>query len=455
MNIILIAIDTLRADHLSCYRYFRRTSPNIDALAEEGILFENCISECSHTVPAFTSMVTGLSPLTHGVVATNWCLPNENINLLDDNIPTLAECLQELGYVTCAVDNLIHTMAFHPKWFARGYEFCINYAVKYLSGKNRADRVNARALSWLRKYARDVEKFFLFIHYWDPHQPYSPPDPYSSMFPLEDPAAPVKRLRNGVEFVPRWGAVEKLDEGARSSISRYDGEIAFVDAHVGQLVCLLRDLRIYEETLIIVTADHGDDMIEHNCKFEHREVYDCCIRVPLIYKPPAGLGLGKGVRIAALVQHQDLMPTMLELVGAREVPRMDGFSTKPLMTGEESSLRDESFSTGVWIFDSNDGNWKSAEMCVRTAEWKFIRRADISHIANSIPADERKTRKELIGLFRRQPEPFMALPSRELINLREDREEQFNVVKSYPNVASRLEEKLRPWTESRLFLRKG
>ena len=441
MNILFIALDTLRADHLSGYDYPRATSPNLDRLASEGVRFAYCISECAHTVPAFTSMMTGLSPVSHGVMGTNWCLPNENVDLLDDETPVLAELLQQEGYVTAAVDNLAHCMAFHPKWFLRGYEHYINTSPKYIEGKTRADHVNERAVPWIRGHAS--EDFLLFLHYWDPHQRYDPPAPFDALFPVSGVGLECKTLRDGREFVPRCGPADMADSQWRN-VAAYDGEIRYVDDRVGQILSLLEELGIYDKTLVVVTGDHGDDMAEHHCNFEHREVYDCCIRVPLIYKLPTDMqgGHNTGIAVDALVQHQDLMPTLLELAGVEDGPDMDGASLRPLLMGGASDIRSEAFSTGTWIWDED--HWKSAEMCIRTKEWKYIRRGDISRV---VPHS-----KELIGLFRRKPNNFIQLPACELIDLTTDPEEQIDMIGAEPGPAADLDRRLTPWTQSGLFV---
>jgi len=120
MNVLLITADTLRADHLSCYGYWRRTSPNLDQLAREGVRFENFFGQCAHTLPSFTSMMTGLTPFDTGVVATLHCVPDTPSGRLSDRTPVLAEWLATNGVHTYAVDNLI-TFACHPSWFIRGF----------------------------------------------------------------------------------------------------------------------------------------------------------------------------------------------------------------------------------------------------------------------------------------------------------------------------------------------
>ena len=125
MNIVYIIIDTLRADHLSCYGYFRKTSPNIDRLAEDGILFLNNYSEFPYTLPSFTSHITGMCGISTGIVTNAWRKLNERHIVLDDKIPTLAEVLFHKGYVTISVDNMVN-FGYHPKWFVRGYQYHIN-----------------------------------------------------------------------------------------------------------------------------------------------------------------------------------------------------------------------------------------------------------------------------------------------------------------------------------------
>lgn len=440
MNILFISLDTCRADHLSCYGYPRRTSPNIEALAADGTVFWNCISECAHTVPAYTSMFSGLHPVTHGIVGTLWCLPNENNELLDDTVRTMPEMLADAGYTTAAVDNLVTTMAFHPAWFGRGYRYYMNPAVRAEKGKVRADWVNELALPWLKQHGR--EQFFLFLHYWDPHQGYSPPAPFDSAFPQLG-LPPVETLPSGEDYVPRCGKLAGLDERARALIDRYDGEILYVDDRVGQVFSALKELGVYDDTLIVVNGDHGDDMAEHNCHFEHREVYDHTLRVPLIYKLPKTAQGGQRPRIDALVQHQDLTPTILDLAGVAVDHAFDGQSLRPLLQGQTDSIRDHVLSSGCWIYA--DHRWKAAEIGVRTAEWKLVRRGNVERV---LPCERR-----IIGLIRPdRPELFTTLPERELYHLTEDLYEQKDILSSRPQEAASLETLLGPYMEADLFI---
>ena len=440
MNIVFISLDTLRADHLGCYGYFRDTSPHLDQLASEGVRFANSISDAAHTVPAYTSMFTGLTPVSHGVMGTIWCLPNDNSDLLDDTTPTLAECLQATGTLTCAIDNL-HGMAFHPKWFPRGFEHYINYSTHPRRGKPRADDVNARALPWIEHHAD--RQFFLFVHYWDPHAGYGPPSPFDTTFAPEIGHAPRYTLPDGRECVSRWGPRERLTDDALRKIALYDSEIRYVDDRVGQLLLLLKTHGLYDETLIVVNADHGDDMVEHTANFEHRECYDTTIHTPLIVKLPAAMQTqaNVGTVVDELVSHADLMPTLLDLAEAPDVPQMDGRSLKPFLMGQGGPTRDATCSTGYWVWDA--AHWRSVQMAVRTRDWKYIERADVSALLDGP--------KRPIGFYHAKPELFQQLPTRELYDLAADRDEQTNLVERQPQVAADLRAKLAPWLSSGRF----
>ena len=181
-NILLIVIDTLRADHLGCYGYPKPTSPMIDRVATEGVLFEQCFCPGIPTHPSHTTLYTGRHPISHNIVSLGGKVD------LSDEIPVLPELLQRIGYTTCAVDNLYDT----KRWFARGYEFYINPSARHPANLLvTCEEINARAIPWLKTHAD--ERFFMFIHYWDPHTPYIPPRRYRRLFYNGDPCDPAHR----------------------------------------------------------------------------------------------------------------------------------------------------------------------------------------------------------------------------------------------------------------------
>lgn len=181
MHVILFVIDTLRADHLSCYGYPRRTSPNLDTLTKAGIVFEQHITPAAHTNPAFASIITGQEPFHHGIVANLHAVTNERTMVLDDLTMTLAEVLASAGYVTIAFDNLASFIS-HPTWYSRGFRYYVKLTPHPgMSAHLTSDEVNEELLPWIERM--DFSKpNFPFIHYWDPHKPYNQPERFRGIF---------------------------------------------------------------------------------------------------------------------------------------------------------------------------------------------------------------------------------------------------------------------------------
>lgn len=419
-KIILIAIDTLRADHLGSYGYVRDTSPRLDRLAEEGALFENCISQTGHTLPTFTTIMTGRYPLGHGIVSTLYAHPDQPDQVVSDEMPMLAQLMREGGWETAAFDNL-GEFGCGPKWLTRGYDWYVsnvNYPGRVLCNV-LAEDINARLLPWLRNHM--PESLFLFVHYWDVHQPYNEPEPYYSQH-VDGPAPEPITASDGCAFLPTWGWESRLAPDRREYLARYDGEITYVDACIGRLLDELRQLGVYEDAWIIVTSDHGEDMEEHNAPFEHRETYDCNVRVPLIVKPPHGWPIARK-RIEPLVGHIDILPTVLGIAGLEPPKGVEGRSLLPLMSGDLESLHSHLFIHGGAV--KQKGRWQSGEVAVRTQDHKYIvrgqpiaepghARLDVSVLAAPPWRGDR---------FRPPPDfvhYFNGLPKQELYDLRAD-----------------------------------
>jgi arylsulfatase A-like enzyme len=269
-NIILISIDTCRADHLGCYGFSKPTTPNIDAVARESVLFENTVTPVPLTLPAHTSMLTGTNPVYHGVHH------NLGYQVSPDNL-TLAEILKDRGYTTAA---FIGAFVLDSKFgldqgfdtynddFEEGFEDVI-------INQRRAAETSRLAGAWLEKHQKD--KSFLFLHFYDPHFTYDPPEPAASQFP-DDP---------------------------------YSGEIAYTDTAIGQVIDKLKELDLYESSLIIITADHGEMLGEHGEVHHGFFLYRGSLHVPLMFKLP---GKSKGRRVDALTGIVDIVPTICGLL---------------------------------------------------------------------------------------------------------------------------------------------
>jgi arylsulfatase A-like enzyme len=360
-NLLLITLDTTRADHCSVHGYERDTTPELRSLAEQGTRFDRAYAPSPSTAPTHASIFTSLHPLEHGLV--------KNGLRLDDRFDTLAERLARRGYETRA---FVSSFVLNRKFgFAQGFDA---YDDKFetsdaslrvdrwegftvLGGFDRAaDETTTRANRWLIHRERE-RPFFLFVHYFDPHNPYDPPEPFASRFRGEGPK----------------GSVDEI-------VSRYDGEIAFADAQIGRLLETIDHLGIAENTLIVVTGDHGEGLSQHGQMYHGVEVYEEAVRIPLVFRWPGRI-LPMRV-IEAPMQLNDLTPTLLDLL---EIPRTDleGRTLAPALVGDadldaEHPLyfqTDRAISSQRFRYlDSTVGSdWTIGERFgIRRGRWKYI-----------------------------------------------------------------------------------
>jgi choline-sulfatase len=286
-NVLLISIDTCRADHLGCYGYPLDTTPNIDAIASEGIVFEHALSPLPFTLPAHCTMLTGTIPPYHGVI------DNTDYKLNDGDV-TLADLLREKGYLTAGfVSSFILDSQFG---LGQGFDF---YDDDFEPANDTMD-INQQSggettqdvIEWLGTH-KD-EKNFVFLHYYDPHFTYEPPEPFASKFRN---VPPPKHVTTRFE--------QALFDG-------YAGEIAYTDHCIGQVVDKLRQLGLYDSTMIIITSDHGEMLGQHGEGFHGYFIYQPAIRVPLIIKLPQ---LSKHRRITSTVGLVDIVPTVCSVLG--------------------------------------------------------------------------------------------------------------------------------------------
>jgi arylsulfatase A-like enzyme len=401
MNIILIAVDTLRADHLGCYGYHRATSPRIDAFAAESVLFESHISPAIPTHPAFTTINTGQHSITHGIVA------HGGQRAIQRDAPWLPQLLGKAGFTTCAVDNL-------SQWhldFHRGFEFYIDPTQRRELSINADNReINRRVLPWLEQHHR--EQFYLFVHYWDPHTPYLPPRAYRRLFYHGDPCDPANTTLEGLERHPLgrvWREAWFPRLGGRITDANYiealyDGEIRYCDEGVGALLDAVDRLGLRDDTLVVLTGDHGEMMYRHG-------IYDGNLRVPFIIRRP---GVPPG-RVSQLTAHTDIAPTLLDLTGTPVPEAMEGISLAP------------------WLRGGTDAPTRSHLVCEEcTWQMKWALRT--------------QTRKFILA---RQPDVY-GTPSRELYDLAADPQELHNLVPAQPVLVGELEDTLEQWIQSKM-----
>jgi arylsulfatase A-like enzyme len=356
-------------------------------------------------------MFTGSRGIRTGVVSHS---PAED---LPDATPYLSEIMARGGHVTGAVS----TLYFMKKYFARGFHAYMNPVAHDRARLQQvtAAEINAYALPWLRAHAdRD---FFLFLHYWDPHAVYKPPEAkYRTMFwkrgdPTDSADKSLAPLRK--QFVGPFmrAHLDRIRPGITSAeyvISQYDGEIRYVDTKFGEVLDLLQELGLEKETLLIVTSDHGESMTEHDHFFDHVSVYEQVVRLPLLIRWPKRLPGGR--RVAALVQNIDIAPTILEAAGIEKPEAMEGRSLLPLGRGETEA--------GYPFVVSNQALWQVKRM-ISDGRWKLIRALDNG---------------------------YWPAPARELYDLERDPGETHNLVDAEPARAAELELRLRRWEEAEL-----
>jgi len=388
-SVIIISVDTLRADHVSALGYERETTPNIDKLFEKSAVFTNAIVPRPKTTPSMVSMMTGLYPARHGV--------HRLLQPLRADITTLAEVLKEHDYRTAAfVSNyvLISELSGLDQGFDLYDDFVTERELNRDFYERHAEESIGLALEWLR--ANHREPFFLWIHLQDPHGPYRPPSPYDEKFRSSETNEIAPKL------IPAYQRLGDLTDANRY-IDYYDGEIRYLDKHVGTLIDEISRLNIADDTLVVFTADHGESLGEHRYYFDHgARVYDATVSVPLSLSLPAVMPAARISQQASLI---DLFPTVLDLLRIENSYGSDGESLLPVVRGE-SEHAPYGFIEGF-----------KGLRAVRTEEWKLIFTLD---------GQRRVVRKELYDLAA-------------------DPGEARNIILSKSAVAARLEKPLLDW----------
>ncbi len=384
-NVLLITLDTTRADRLGCYGHNGAQTPTLDALAASGVRFEQALAQVPLTLPSHVSLLSGTYPVTNGI----------HINaggVLGPELPALAEEFKQRGYKTAAI---IAAWVLDSSFgLARGFD---HYDDRIGGGRDssrhvrerRANEVSDAALSWLEQY-RD-QPFFAWVHYFDPHYPYNPPESYRGKCP--DP---------------------------------YDGEIAFVDAEIRRLVEWLEASQLRERTMIVVAGDHGEAFGEHGEPQHGLFVYDTTLHVPLIFSYPKGLPAGR--EVTGVVRLVDVMPTILDVLGWSRPAALEGTSlAQACQTGEQEPLA----AYGETEYPRLSFGW-AALHCLTTQRWKYIRApqpelydrvSDPQELSNVIAAhpelaaDMRAQLGEIVSTMSPRQAPAVALDAEALANL--------------------------------------
>ncbi len=350
LNILIVTIDTLRADHLGCYGYSKIETPNLDRLARSGVLFENAFSQVPITPPSHASIFTGTYPMVHQVRSLGGFS-------LDSSHPTIATILQQKGWQTAAFVG--STAVARATGLNQGFQtYDDRMTEPGMNGnpsQRRAGRVVDRALEWLGQQSGQTP-FFLWVHVFDPHTPYDPPSPFK----------------------------EKYTDHL------YDGEIAYTDRELGRLFEAVEQKAPPDQTVLVVLSDHGESLAEHG-EYSHGVfIYDSTLRIPWIMTGP---GIRTGQRIKEQARTIDLLPTLMDLMGGETPAQCQGVSLVPAFSGGRIRT---TYSYAESLLPKIDMGWTELRG-MRTDKWKYIR------APRSELYDLESDPKETINVIQRYP----------------------------------------------------
>jgi arylsulfatase A-like enzyme len=405
-NILLFAIDSLLADHMSCYGYPRLTTPHMDRFAQQGTLFERTYSAHIPTTPAYASMLTGRDCFGTEIVALR------HQGGLTPKVKTLAEICRRAGYNTTCV-------GFQWNPASRGFDKYLEFPGwgSWEAGRSpKAQNLNDVTQPEIDRLAKEDKPWFMMLRHMDPHSPYLPPVPFDRMFyhgdefdPQNKSLEPVMNFKPFRDYFATWFPPGCTDRNYIDA--QYDGAIAYMDACIARIFTQLKSLGILDDTIVVINGDHGETLYDHECWYDHHGMYDVTLHVPLIIRYPKKVPAGK--RVGGFNQHKDLVPTLMELAGINTSVKFDGQSLMKLVRGEVPSFESELYITEcTWM---RKHGW-------RTPQWKLM-----------------------IAL---EPD-FHFKPKVELYNLVEDPHEDRNVAAVHPDVVKTLTKRMNGWIAKR------
>lgn len=407
-NVLWVVVDSLRADRLGCYGARRLLTPHLDRLARECVRFRTAISPHIPTHPAHTTFFSGRDVFAHGVVAQG------GHHTPPPETPLLPARLREAGYWTAAVDNL-------GRWFQPGFARYEDYPRWDHDGSRPwriGEEVTRRGLDVLTEAAGLRRPFFLFLHYWDPHSPYLPPPPFDRMFyggnersashTSMDPVWASEWFANYFgEWLPGVRDIEFVK-------AQYDAEVAYADCCLAHLWNRLGELGLWDDTLVVLQADHGEELDDHGCWFDHHGLYDTNVHVPLLVRFPGGCY--GGTVVEEPVTLLDLAPTVAVELGLPDLlPPGEGRPLQPL-------IREDAAPGAPFAAYLTECTWMRKRGW-RTTEWKLIEALE--------------------------PDCY-GKPPRELYHLPTDPGEQRNLAEERSDVTAQLQEALHHHVARRL-----
>ncbi|MCF6148466.1 MAG: sulfatase-like hydrolase/transferase [Candidatus Kuenenia sp.] len=397
-NILLFTIDACRPEHFGCYGYSRKLTPNIDSLAEKGVLFTNAFSQSAWTTPGVISIFTSLYPFTHRVETRG--------DSLNTKVVTLPEVLKENGYAVPVLPRFVDI----PNYWNLGFD-------AEEKGKFRG-KEGEDLLKLLHAY-KENQPFFIWYHYHGLHLPYDSSDLHSCVIAEDEGKQPVVESE-GISLIKTKSVIKHdyvvfTDEDKSCAVKLYDSQLLPLDDYVERLVRKLKEWKLYDNTIIIITSDHGEELFEHGFVGHastslKAKLYEEIIRIPLIILWPKKI---KHKRIDAHVQQVDIMPTVLDMLDIPVKNKLEGRSLLPLIENNQDAQSAAIYcETIMGGYQSTEELRKIRLRCIRTERWKLI-------VKNANDYD-----------------------TYALYDLKNDPGEKENVVKKYPDIAADLQKKL-------------
>ncbi len=414
MNIVIVVIDSLRPDHLGCYGYYKNTSPNLDKLASQSMVFDAAFAPGIPTMPSFTTLLSGLHPYRHGITA------HASEQRVDPRVVMLPQVAKANGMTTIGIDNLAVQSSGRGSWFVRGYDYYSGFLFKPFSAQC-AELVD-RAITFIDDMKDDP--FFMFMHLWDPHTPYGPPRPYDTMhykstFPEASRQKMVEVKLLAPEYYEAFLADMKLAHADDYDyvVAQYDGEISYADAQIGRLLERLEEQDLMDDTIVIAMSDHGECFGEGDFYFDHHGLYDATTRVALMCRVP---GAAAGRR-EQMISTQDIFPTLCAQMNWQtpsDISSQHQFA--PAFNNQPFNPRDE-----IILVESS----RQASIAIRTKYWKLI-----------VPITEDVNGNPLPDFYGKPRDPKVLL-----YDLKCDPNETKNVADHYPKQCDDLLQRLQGW----------
>ncbi|KIL40396.1 arylsulfatase [Gordoniibacillus kamchatkensis] len=428
MRIIYFDIDSLRPDHMSCYGYERKTTPNIDRIAAEGVRFESCYTASSPCVPSRASFMSGRFGVNHGAL-THWG-PGCEFDYPDgdghsETVPFFTRYLRNAGYRTVTFSSFGDRH--HAWWYFAGWNEVHTHSLK--EGNENADEVNAAIIPWLRAHGKE-DNYFLHIQYWDPHTMYTYPQEYADQwkdspvkaFPDEETIQKHRQAsfpRSATFLHTASKLPGTMPEQIRSRddvahlINGYDGGINYMDKAIGEILQTLEELGIHDDVCFVISADHAESLGEHGVYMEHGNATESVHHIPLIIKAPDITKPGQVVE--GFVYNVDVIATITDMVGLPVPSGWDGKSFLPALRSEQWEGRE---------YLVMDHALYVCQRAVRDSKWYFVRTYHT-------------------GLY--------DFPQVSLFDMENDPYQTNNVADQYPEVVKEMDHRLIEWMQQHVY----